>query len=218
MKKLATAALSALALATILPSSAKADYTEPWFDKPYYGAFEAYGAGWDFLYGGGLSLGIDLVAKDYVIGIGARSGFGFWAGSDGSNGDYTDETWDNDVMLELWVSDYVILYGGVGITFHLMENDRLVESESYNRRGRSWRYTYQLKTVRYESGAATDTQVWFAGARCRVQDHFFIFAEYRQTSGTIEMTTDDLDYHSKLREIELDMDASCFMIGVGWLF
>lgn len=218
MKKLATAAFTVLAFAAVSTPTAYAQDTIDWGEKQFYGIFEAHGAVWDFLFGGGGSIGLEFASKDIFIGFGARSGFSGWIGEDSLDWEYTDMTWDNDIWIPIRISDSCTLYGGVGVNYHDMECEGLVESKSYYRNGRYRRYTYQLKTVTYSHGGNMDTQAWFAGARWRVKDGFFVFGEYRQTRGTIEMETSDLEYRSELRTMKVDMDKSCVLFGAGVLF
>lgn len=188
-----------------------------WEEKQGYALLDAYGGGWDFLYGFGGHFGLEACSKTFRLGLGARTGFSFWAGEDDLNWDYSDFCWDNDVWIPLRITDAVTLYGGIGVTLHDMDCDGLVESQSYYRNGRSYRYRYQLKTVTYISETPSDNQVWFVGLRMRFE-HYFLFGEYRRTSGEIELTTDDLSYNSKLKTMKLDMDQSQFYIGAGIVF
>lgn len=244
MKTLSTAALAAITVAATIPALALADdsnfYTsssnyswddDSWLQKSVFGYFEAFGGVWDFvpsgdfkssdevLSGGGLSLGFDVVSKEYLIGAGARSGFGFWVGSlSDYELDFTDFTWDIDVMLELRLTDFLTLYGGVGITYHIMEADGVVESYNYYRSGRYRRYHWEEKTVTWETESSSDNHAWFVGARFRLVSHFFIFVEYRKTRGTLELTTDELSYNSALRTIKVDLNSDCYIGGIGLLF
>ena len=218
MKRLFATALVVYSIATIAPSATLADDMVDWSERQAYGLVEGHGAIWDFLGGGGGSIGFELCSKDFLIGFGARSGFSFWAGEDDLNWDYTDSTWDNDIWIPVRISDSVVLYGGIGVTLHDMECEGLVESSSYYRNGRTRRYSYELKTVTYSHGANMDTQAWFLGIRWRFQDRFFAFGEYRRTRGMIEMSTNELRNDSKWKSIEVDMDQSCFMFGFGLVF
>lgn len=205
--------------AVLVPSFAIAQEPIDWEERQGCFLLEAHGGVWDFLYGGGGSMGFEIASKDILVGIGARSGFSGWVGEDDHNWDYTDMTWDNDVWIPLRLPDYSLtLYGGIGVTLHDMECEGLVESSSYYRSGRTRRYTYSLKTVDYSHGANTSTHAWFVGLRWRVNDHFFLFGEYRQTRGTIEMSTNDLDSYSKYKDLVVDMDQSCFLFGFGGAF
>jgi opacity protein-like surface antigen len=156
--------------------------------------------------------------KSLHFGIGARSGFSGFAGTDGDEWDVKDMTWDNDVYIPVRLTDNLTLYGGIGVTLHDCEYEGLVQSESYSRRGRSWRYTYSLKTVRYSHGACADTSYWFGGLRFRPAENFFVFGEYRRTSGTLDMETGDLPSSSKYKTLEADFEGNCFVAGVGVLF
>ena len=189
-----------------------------WSEKEFFALIGAQGSFSDFMCGGGVSFAVEFASTDIYVGLGARTGFNGWAGSDDLNWDYTDMTWDNDVWIPLRLSDEVTLYGGAGVTLHDMECKGLVESTSSSRSGRTRRYSWELKTVTYSHEPSMATHSWFIGLRWRVEDHWFVFAEFRQSSGTIEMSTDELGYYSKLKTIEADMDRSYVTVGLGGAF
>lgn len=189
-----------------------------WADKEFFLALEAHGLAWNSLYGGGGTLALEYVNSIVHFGIGARSGFGGFAGTDGDEWDVRDMTWDNDVYIPVRLTDTLTVYGGIGVTLHDCEYEGLVQSESYRRSGRSMRYTYSLKTVRYSHGAGADTSYCFGGVRFRPSENFFVFGEYRKTSGTLEMETSDLPASSKYKTLEADFEGNCFIAGVGVLF
>lgn len=188
-----------------------------WAEKEFFALLEVHGLAWNALYGGGVSLGLEYVNSTVHFGIGARSGFGGFAGTD-DDWDVKDMTWDNDIFIPVRLTDALTVYGGVGVTLHDCEYSGLVQSESTSRNGRSWRYTYSLKTVHYSHGACADTSYCFGGLRWRAADNVFVFGEYRRTTGTLELSTSELSPHSKLKDLEADFDGNYFAFGVGLLF
>ena len=139
------------------------------------------------------------------------------AGTDG-NWDVRDFTWDNDLYVPIRLTDRLTAYGGAGVTFHDCEYEGLVESESFYRKGGSWKYTYTLKTVHYTHGANAKTSYLVGGFRFRATDTLFFFAEYRRTSGTLEMSTKDLRDSSPYKRLDAYFGGNYFATGVGWMF
>lgn len=199
-------------------SSATSQDRADWNEKELFVALGAHALGWNSLYGGGATLALEYVNSTVHFGIGVRSGFGVCAGTDGDEWDVTDETWDSDVYIPIRLTENITVYGGIGVTLHDCEYEGLVQSESYRRSGRSWRYNYTLKTVHYTHGACADTSYAFGGIRIRPADNVFFFGEYRNTSGTLELSTSDLPESSKYKNLEADFGGNCFVLGVGVMF
>lgn len=188
-----------------------------WAEKELFAVLGVHGLAWNALFGGGATFGLEYVNSSAHVGIGARTGISGFAGTD-DDWDVKDMAWDNDVFIPIRVTDELTLYGGVGVTLHDCKYSGLVQSESYSRNARSWKYTYSLKTVHYSHGGCADTTYWFGGLRWRTADNLFFFGEYRRTAGTLELSTGELSTYSKYKDLEADFDGNYFAVGMGWLF
>lgn len=188
-----------------------------WAEKQGFGVLAGHGFVWNEIYGGGGTFAIEYVNSIVHFGLGARSGFAWGAGTD-EDWDVEGSTWDSDVYIPVRLTDWLTIYGGVGITYHDCEYKGLVETQTYTKKGNTRKYTYTLKTVTYSHNKPADTSYGFGGIRIRVANHLFFFGEYHKTTGSIDMYARSLSRYSEYKTLEADFDGNYFSFGVGLLF
>lgn len=175
------------------------------FGQFYYTQFKVKDLGKP-MHGGGFAFGGEYVNSTAHVGIGGTFSLA-WAMMDDTECKADDRQVGLDLYVPLRISSALTFYAGGGGTVHGFDLDYKDDYGLYG--GDKWHQDQLVGTCSL-----------FAGARWRVYEHIFLFAEYRREFGKIDIVCENYVYRAdgSHPESELDMAGNRFFVGMGALF
>lgn len=166
--------------------------------------------------GGGAALSLEWIDTEWRIGLGGRVGFSMMKGDDGDF-DIKSDILDLDIHIPVRLADWLIAYGGVGVELFDMEYSYVVPGTFRYQSNGSY-YTKNGKKVTFVNDKPSTLTTFYAGLRFLVTECFFLYGEYHRDSGSICMGNDSSYSSREGRDMDVDMDASRYVLGGGFRF
>lgn len=166
--------------------------------------------------GGGASFSLEWIDDEWRVGLGGRVGFSMMKGDDGDF-DISSDILDLDLHVPVRLADWLIAYGGIGIQLFDIEYS-MVMPGTYRYQSNGRVYTKEGKKVTYVNDKPSTLTTLYAGLRFLVTDSFYVYGEYHNDTGSISMYDDSSYFHRENRTMDVDMDASRFVLGAGFCF
>lgn len=163
--------------------------------------------------GGGASFSLEWIDDEWRVGLGGRAGFSMFKGDDGDF-DISSDILDLDLHVPVRLADWLIAYGGIGIQLFDIEYSTVVPVTT--RHGSSYRT--ENKKITYVNDKPSSLTTLYAGLRFLVTDSFYVYGEYHHDSGSISMYDSSSYFYRKNGTMDVDMDASRFVLGAGFCF
>lgn len=179
---------------------------------------DGYFTPYEHMNGGGVTLGGEWIHPDVHIGIGGLARETFLTGHEG-NFKIKNDILDLALHIPVQITDWLVIYGGAGIQLYSMEYSYTIPGTFRYQDGKGGYFSRNGKKIIFNSENPSDVTTLYAGLRILLTENFYLFGEYHKDSGTITLKSDDSDlYHYRKDTMEVEMDASRFVIGAGFSF